>query len=283
MQGHLFQIFTLAAMERPQGTDGIRNAKTKLLRDLRRQRGRQLRRNTVRAQYDGYLQEPGVDGKSRTETYVAHRAYVDNKRWRGVPFVLETGKALSKKEAVIRVELRKLSPEIASRLGVRANQPGTLTIDVTGELQASLELDEGKVDLAPMLRKTRKLKGREAYSRLIGAAVKGDTSPFVRSDEAELTWSYLRPVQREWKRKTKRLTSYAKGALRPGRAQRLFRQRGRQKLRRLWHRGKSLSRRAAKAVSAQRRRLRLARKGKAKRKPRRKLRLRRRRAALRAH
>ena len=42
----------------------------------------------------GYREEPGVDPRSRTETYAALRLDVDNWRWAGVPFYVRTGKRL---------------------------------------------------------------------------------------------------------------------------------------------------------------------------------------------
>jgi len=44
----------------------------------------------------GYLNEAGVPANSTTETFVAAKFFIDNWRWRGVPFYLRTGKRLKK-------------------------------------------------------------------------------------------------------------------------------------------------------------------------------------------
>jgi glucose-6-phosphate 1-dehydrogenase len=55
----------------------------------------------VRGLYAGYSQEPGVDPRSQTETFIATRVEVDNRRWRGVPFYLRSGKFLGQRRQMI--------------------------------------------------------------------------------------------------------------------------------------------------------------------------------------
>jgi glucose-6-phosphate 1-dehydrogenase len=55
----------------------------------------------VRGLYAGYSQEPGVDPRSQTETFIATRVEVDNRRWRGVPFYLRSGKFLGQRRQVV--------------------------------------------------------------------------------------------------------------------------------------------------------------------------------------
>ncbi len=89
----------------------------------------------VRAQYaegvsggkrvPGYLEEPGVDSNSRTETYAALRLHISNWRWAGVPFYLRTGKRLARKVTEIAVILKPV-PHLAFQtkgsLGIQPNQ-----------------------------------------------------------------------------------------------------------------------------------------------------------------
>jgi glucose-6-phosphate 1-dehydrogenase len=56
---------------------------------------------TVFGQYEGYRDEEDVDPESDRETFVALEVFVDNERWRGVPFHLRTGKALAKTRAAV--------------------------------------------------------------------------------------------------------------------------------------------------------------------------------------
>ena len=50
--------------------------------------------NTVRGQYDGYLQVDGVDPNSTVESYVAVRLSASSWRWSGVPILIRAGKCL---------------------------------------------------------------------------------------------------------------------------------------------------------------------------------------------
>ena len=62
-------------------------------------------KNVVRAQYTAgtvgdqarvaYRSEDQVPSGSNTETFVAAKFFIDNKRWKGVPFFLGTGKSLN--------------------------------------------------------------------------------------------------------------------------------------------------------------------------------------------
>ena len=104
LQNHLLQLLCLVAMEPPAKFDpaAVRNEKIKVLRSLRPIGRDQVAQESVAGQYTagasdgvavpGYAEELGRS--SRTETFVALRAHVDNWRWSGVPFYLRTGKRL---------------------------------------------------------------------------------------------------------------------------------------------------------------------------------------------
>ena len=93
-QNHLLQLLMLVAMESPVvfEAEALRNEKVKVLRALRDIPPEYSSRYTVRGQYEGYLSEEGVNPKSRTETYTTVQLYIDNWRWQGVPFYLQSGK-----------------------------------------------------------------------------------------------------------------------------------------------------------------------------------------------
>jgi glucose-6-phosphate 1-dehydrogenase len=109
VQNHMMQLVTLLCMEPPVSfdADNIRDEKVKVLHAIRPPTPEEVARSTVRAQYTGgmvagdevpgYVEEDGVPGDSRTETYAALRLEVRNWRWAGVPIVLRTGKRLARK------------------------------------------------------------------------------------------------------------------------------------------------------------------------------------------
>ena len=109
IQNHLLQILTIIAKAPPAdlSADRIRDEKVKILRSLRRINRSNVHETTVRGQYTagciqgdkvpGYLEEPGANQHSNTETFVAIRVDIDDWRWSGVPFYLRTGKRLRAK------------------------------------------------------------------------------------------------------------------------------------------------------------------------------------------
>ena len=63
-------------------------------------------RDTLRGQYRGYRQEPGVAPDSQTATFAAVKLAIDNWRWQGVPFYLRSGKAMSCRTTQIVIQFR---------------------------------------------------------------------------------------------------------------------------------------------------------------------------------
>src|SRR5262249_41356754 len=118
VQNHLLQLLCLVAMEPPNSVarDAIRTERLKVLSPLRPITRRDAREHTVRGQYKaglvdgktvpGYLDE--LQGKaSRTETFVAIKAEVDNWRWAGVPFYLRTGKRMAHRRSEIIIQFKQ--------------------------------------------------------------------------------------------------------------------------------------------------------------------------------
>ena len=97
-QNHILQMLALVAMESPISFEGdhIRDEKVKLLQSVRAFDANRLDELCVRGQYvsgsikgskvSGYLEEPGVRADSTTETFIAAKMFIDNWRWKGVPF-----------------------------------------------------------------------------------------------------------------------------------------------------------------------------------------------------
>jgi glucose-6-phosphate 1-dehydrogenase len=54
----------------------------------------------------GYLDDDTVPDNSTTETFAAVACFINNARWDGVPFLLKAGKALQRRSAQIRVQVR---------------------------------------------------------------------------------------------------------------------------------------------------------------------------------
>src|SRR5438045_7386691 len=89
------------------GGEDVRDEKVRVLHAVPPLAQDEITRHVVRAQYAGYASEPNVDPKSRTETFVAMRLFIDNWRWAGVPFYLRTGKRLPRRVTEVAVQFKR--------------------------------------------------------------------------------------------------------------------------------------------------------------------------------
>ncbi len=217
-QNHLMQLISLTAMEPPNEWDAtqLRDEKVKVLRAVRPPRDGALRTNTVRAQYrstDGsgptYRLEPGVDPHSETPTYAALTLYIDNWRWKGVPFYLRSGKALAAKTTEIYVQFKEVPHLLFEAQGVDL-APNALSICLQPHEGFHLRF-QTKVPGAGM--RTQDVDMRfnfattfgdkslpEAYERLLLDAVLGDASLFSREDEILVSWQIIDAILQGWER-----------------------------------------------------------------------------------
>ena len=126
---HLFQILAFTAMEPPTALEPrpISEEKNKVFRSMLPIEPSDV----VRAQYNGYRAEEGIDPESETETFIALRCSIDNWRWAGVPFFLRTGKKLAEGQRIISIAFREPPKSMfPAGSGVGAQGPDHLTFDL---------------------------------------------------------------------------------------------------------------------------------------------------------
>ncbi|MGD0042470.1 MAG: glucose-6-phosphate dehydrogenase, partial [Isosphaeraceae bacterium] len=140
--------------------------------------------DVVVGQYDGYRDTDDIPADSRTETYVAARMWVDNERWRGVPFLLRTGKCLVESRQRVSVVFKDAVPGLPG-------QPGggsTLGFELSGDGEIDLGLVIKKpgpemtlgVGTTPLpLSSVSKGSPLPAYSLLLHDVLTGDRSLFT--------------------------------------------------------------------------------------------------------
>ena len=196
VQNHLLQVVSLLAMEPParDANDALRDAKVSVLQSIRAL----TPDDVVRGQYAGYRQEPDVAGDSRVETYAALRLRIDSPRWAGVPFLIRAGKRLPVSATQVVVRLRvpphllfdaarhapnhvrfRLGPDrVAIGLGVLTKDAGE---DMRGRRSELLMCDEA-------------VEPAGAYERLIGDALRGESTLFARQDAVEAAWRIVDAV-----------------------------------------------------------------------------------------
>ena len=240
IQNHLLQLLCVVAMECPHKYEPevIRNAKAKVLQDIKIYKPDDVFKEVVRGQYtDGlvnnltqaaYRSEEHVLPASVTETYVAARLFINNKRWKGVPFLLRTGKALQRQASVIVIQFKDSPYKIFRDDTV----PNRLIISIQPEQEISL-LFESKVPglqmkLTPvemdfMYKDAYTQEIPEAYETLLLDVLEGDATLFMRADQVEAAWKVVMPVINAWKKHpSKQLRFYEPGSWGPAAANTLL-------------------------------------------------------------
>lgn len=207
-QNHILQLMMITAMEPPAKYDSalVRDEKVKVLHSVRKMVGGDFAANTIRAQYDGYLQEEGVPEGSETATFAALKLYCDNWRWKGVPFYLRSGKGMSCRTTQIVIQFKNV-PHILFGDKSRTPVGNRLVIQVQPAEGIQLHF-ETKVPDSEMKTRTSTLDFNfqqasggsmpDAYQRLLLDAIQGDASLFARSDEVELAWGIIDPIIAAW-------------------------------------------------------------------------------------
>ena len=246
IQNHLMQILCMVAMEAPmifESTE-IRNRKVDVLKSVRRIDPEDINHYTVRAQYtageidgqpkQGYLQEPGVNPHSNTETYVAMKFYVDNERWNGVPFYMRTGKRMSEKASSVVISFKEV-PCTTFNNGINQLQPNKLTIDIQPEMDIKLSFMTKKPGLDMKLKPAEMVfdyfecspDTPEAYETLLLDALDGDSTLFMRSDQVEEAWDVIANIQTAWEKgNVSKMYTYPAGSSGPEEADELLKRQG---------------------------------------------------------
>jgi glucose-6-phosphate 1-dehydrogenase len=196
VQNHLLQVVTLLAMDAPAGHDPetMQAEKLRIFRAMQPLDPKEV----VRGQFRGYRDENGVAKDSQVETFTALRLRIDTWRWAGVPFFIRAGKNLPVTATEVRVTLKRpplaifdpsdkmpsnyfrlrLSPEVVIGEGALAKLNGE---DMRGEPVELIARHNTQADKSP-------------YERLLGDAVRGDTSLFTQDDCVEAAWRVVDPV-----------------------------------------------------------------------------------------
>ena len=206
MQNHGLQLLAAVAMEPPVdlSADAVRDEKAKVLRSVRPFTIENAAQSVVLGQYEGYRSEKNVAADSRVETFAALKFFIDNWRWKDVPFFIKAGKNLSETvtEIVITFNcppqnffgpaascsytanqvIMRIQPEetIAIRFG--AKRPGEAVITDPVFMKFDYKTSFAGVGLTP-------------YHRLLLDAMAGDQMNFIRQDSVEYSWAIVDAIR----------------------------------------------------------------------------------------
>ena len=196
IQNHMLQVLATVLAEPPDrpSLGDWRDAKSRVISALRPLTAE----DTVRGQYEGYLDVDGVDPKSTTESFVAIRLAADTWRWAGVPILIRAGKCMPVTATEVDIEFKRPPHDVfgIEPFPVR----NSLRFRIWPETAVGLTLAGKKpgAGLEPQLEQLQ-FAGQEGsdmrpYDRLIGAALDGDRWLFARQDTVEAAWEVVDPV-----------------------------------------------------------------------------------------
>lgn len=218
VQNHLMQLFCLTVMEPPNSldADAIRTEKVKAVQASRLADTTNLDLSAVRGQYTagwmkgkpvpGYREEEGASPDSITPTYAALKLYVDNWRWKGVPFYLRTGKRMPKKVSEIAIQFKEV-PFLMFQSASKQVNPNVLALRIQPNEGVSMRFEvktpgsslrSRSVDMDFRYDAAFGKPSTDAYARLLIDCMLGDQTLFTRDDEVEASWKVVTPILEVW-------------------------------------------------------------------------------------
>ena len=194
---HLFQVAAEVAMEPPHRLDAadLGRARDAVIAHFRPLDPAQ---DVVLGQFDGYRDIDGVPDDSQTDTFVAARLWVDTDRWRGVPFLLRTGKRMAASAQQVTLVLRTPETLFGSTVGpnrVIVSLAGSGELKVTTTVKrpgAELELGTGTADLA--LADVEPGQSLPPYAGLLEDVLVGDRTLFTTPTGLRAAWIAFAPL-----------------------------------------------------------------------------------------
>ncbi len=155
-QNHMLQMLALVAMDIPEpfNTELIRKARAEVLENLIPATEKDLK-EMKRGQYEGYLEELGIAKDSMTETFFSLRVEVNKGSLKGIPFILKSGKGLSKNLTQVTVRFQ-----------------GGMKIVIDVPLVDSMS----------------------AYQKVFLDCISGDQTVFISTREIIAEWAFVTPV-----------------------------------------------------------------------------------------
>lgn len=220
-QNHMLQMLALIAMENPKimNAEKIQEARSELLEKVSLFDKHSDKNILLRGQYNGYLNESNIKTNSKTETFFRTILGIHNKKWKGVPFEMESGKALDKEEMSIEVYFKKLSSCLCKNTHIGGHQ---------NMLKFTIQPNEGikfrfwfkrpgfgfsldAKDLSFAYSRDNELgRFHDAYERILRDCFLGDQTLFTSTREIMAEWRVVTDIIKKWQ--TIPLIIYEKGS-----------------------------------------------------------------------
>ena len=235
VQNHLLQLVCLVAMEPPYALEAneVRNEKLKILRSLRPFNKQSIKTESIKGQYTrGNIEDIKVNSylediekyESKTETFVALKAYIDNWRWKNVPFYIRTGKRMKKRYSEIVINFK----EVKHNLFPSKERMNNNKLIIRLQPEERIELIQmtkipgpGGYRYKPIALKLDYVDSfderfPEAYERLIIDVIRGNQTLFMSQDELVAAWTWIESITNSWKSTGAKNILYEAGSWGPG-------------------------------------------------------------------
>jgi glucose-6-phosphate 1-dehydrogenase len=194
IQNHGIQMLAMTAMEPPKRIDanGIRDEKVNIFKSIKCA-------DFITGQYDGYKSEDRVAADSKMETFAAVKFFINNRRWKGVPFYMRAGKGLAKRLTEIVIHLKHPVAEFFGHTDEHAGA-NQIILQIQPEEQISIlfgaKKPGEKLKMEPVYlefdyQKSFKVEELTPYHRLLLDAMAGDQTLFIRKDGVECSWKIV--------------------------------------------------------------------------------------------
>jgi glucose-6-phosphate 1-dehydrogenase len=220
VQNHMLQVLATVLADPPDGSglDSWLDSKARIVAALRPL----TPDDTVRGQYEGYLDVDGVAAGSTTESFVAVRLALDTWRWAGVPIVIRAGKTMPVTATEITIRFTPVPFDVFGMGPIRISNH--LRFRIWPETQMGLSLagkmpgGSNQAEMQELVFAQRPGSGMRPYDRLIGAALDGKRVLFARQDTVEAAWRVVDPILGD----AVPLHTYPRGSWGPKEADRLL-------------------------------------------------------------
>jgi len=208
-QNHILQMLAAVAMENPGklASETIRARRAEVLGSLAPVRKSEIAERTARGQYKGYRDAKGASPRSRTETYFRIEARINNERWRGVPFFLESGKKMGEKKTEVNVYFKKtgscLCPPDAEQhhqniLTFRIQPDEGISVLFWAKMPGFADVLEPRKMSFLYKQSEQDRELADAYERVLYDCIRGDQTLFTSTDEVLAAWKFITGIIEKW-------------------------------------------------------------------------------------
>lgn len=189
-QNHALQMLAMVLMDKPHEFVGpeIRHERERILKTI--QPLTYTEDNFDRGQYKGYIDHIPGD-QSETETYFKITLESTNDSWRGVPCVIESGKAMPLNETSIQIDF------------VDGN---TIYFDLSSKprIALSFQVKDSGYDYKTSIREfsfedfDQHIFALDAYEKILYQAIVGDVTSFISTGEVFEQWRIIDEILKNW-------------------------------------------------------------------------------------